>query len=97
MFSVAITSVIKLIKSWYVRDQAHKDLKKTTMESELRFLKSQINPHFLFNVLNSLYALTLKKSELAPDIVLKLSNILRYVLYEGASQEQVPFLRKSSI
>ena len=94
MFSVAITSVIKLIKSWYVRDQAHKDLKKTTMESELRFLKSQINPHFLFNVLNSLYALTLKKSELAPDIVLKLSNILRYVLYEGASQKQVPFYKE---
>ena len=94
LFSVAITSVIKLIKSWFVRDQAHKDLKKTTLESELRFLKSQINPHFLFNVLNSLYALTLKKSDLAPDIVLKLSNILRYVLYEGASQKRVPFYKE---
>ena len=94
LFSVAITSVIKIIKSWYIRDQAHKDLKKTTLESELRFLKSQINPHFLFNVLNSLYALTLKKSDLAPDIVLKLSNILRYVLYEGASQKRVPFYKE---
>src|SRR5690606_39067024 len=44
--------------------------------------KTQINPHFLFNTLNNLYALTLKKSELAPDIVLKLSDMMRYMLYE---------------
>lgn len=94
VFSVAISSVIKLFKSWYIRDQAHKDLKKLTVETELKFLKSQINPHFLFNSLNSLYALTLMSSEKAPDVVLKLSNILRYVLYEGASQKKVPFVKE---
>lgn len=50
---------------------------------ELAFLKSQINPHFLFNTLNNLYALTLKKSDEAPETILKLSNIMRYILYES--------------
>lgn len=54
--------------------------------AELSLLKSQISPHFLFNVLNSLYALSLKKSEETPDVILKLSDILRYSLYE--SQEK---------
>jgi len=58
------------------------------MESELSLLKSQINPHFLFNVLNSIYALSLKKSDKTPEIVLKLSDILRYMLYE-TKQEKV--------
>ncbi len=52
------------------------------MQSELKFLKSQINPHFLFNTLNNLYALTLKKSDKAPEIVIKLSEMMRYMLYE---------------
>ncbi|MFZ4797907.1 MAG: sensor histidine kinase [Bacteroidia bacterium] len=52
-------------------------------EAELTFLKNQINPHFLFNTLNNLYALTLKKSDEAPAFILKLSTILRYILYES--------------
>lgn len=52
------------------------------IEMELNLLKSQINPHFLFNVLNSIYALSLKKSEQTPEIVLKLADIMRYMLYE---------------
>lgn len=57
--------------------------------AELSLLKSQINPHFLFNVLNSIYALSLKKSDQAPNVVLRLSEILRYMLYE-ARNEMVP-------
>ena len=64
-------------------------IQKKQIESELSLLKSQINPHFLFNVLNSIYALSLRKSDETPAIVLKLSDILRYVLYE-AKQEKVP-------
>jgi sensor histidine kinase YesM len=55
--------------------------------AELSLLKSQISPHFLFNVLNSLYALSLKKSEETPDVILKLSDILRYSLYESQEKE----------
>ena len=49
----------------------------------LNVLQQQINPHFLFNTLNNLYALTLKKSDNAPDLVMQLANLLRYSVYEG--------------
>jgi len=76
------STLFKIINDW-VRDLREKqELEKRTMQSELRFLKSQINPHFLFNTLNSLYALTLKKSDNAPEIVIKLSEMMRYMLYE---------------
>ena len=52
-------------------------------QAELQLLQQQINPHFLFNSMNSLYALTLKKSEQAPNFVMHLSNLLRYTVYEG--------------
>jgi len=59
------------------------DLQRQNLTSELKYLKTQINPHFFFNTLNSLYALTLKKSDKAPEIVLKLSDMMRYMLYES--------------
>lgn len=62
-------------------------ISKKQMESELSLLKSQINPHFLFNVLNSIYALSLKKSDHAPEIILKLSDMLRYMLYESRYEQ----------
>jgi LytS/YehU family sensor histidine kinase len=67
---------------WWRYQNEKQVLMTQTIQSELRFLKSQINPHFLFNTLNNLYALTLKKSDKAPEIVLKLSEIMRYMLYE---------------
>ncbi len=51
-------------------------------EQELRYLKMQIHPHFLFNTLNTMYGLALKKAEQAPDMILKLSNLLDYLLYQ---------------
>ncbi len=51
-------------------------------EQELKFLKTQIHPHFLFNTLNTLYGFALKKSDSAPDMILKLSNLLDYILYQ---------------
>jgi two-component system, LytTR family, sensor kinase len=77
-----LSTTCRVIMDWW-RYQTEKQVLLTqTMQSELRFLKSQINPHFLFNTLNNLYALTLKKSDQAPEIVLKLSEIMRYMLYE---------------
>lgn len=58
------------------------ELKRAASESELQFLKTQINPHFLFNNLNNLYAHSLEKSEKTPEIILELSGVLRYMLYE---------------
>ena len=66
---------IKFLKMWYEK-------KQVAMQAELNFLKGQLHPHFLFNTLNNLYALTLKQSPQSPAIVLGLSGILRYMLYE---------------
>ena len=60
-----------------------KDVEKQKIESELRALKAQINPHFFFNTLNSLYSLSLDKSDKAPELILKLSDLMRYVIYES--------------
>lgn len=79
---MGVSTVVKITTDWYKNMREKQVIETETMQSELRFLKSQINPHFLFNTLNSLYALTLKKDEKAPEIVLKLSEMMRYMLYE---------------
>ncbi|MEP7321203.1 MAG: histidine kinase [Saprospiraceae bacterium] len=79
----------KIIVDWFKQQQTMKDLETQNMQSELKFLKTQINPHFLFNTLNSLYALTIKKSDAAPEIVVKLSEMMRYMLYE-CNERRVP-------
>ncbi len=61
-------------------------IKTEKLNAELSYLKAQINPHFLFNTLNSLYALTLKKSDDAPEALLKLSNIMRYTTTESSKK-----------
>jgi LytS/YehU family sensor histidine kinase len=81
------TTIYKVMNDWVIQQRDKKELESQTLQSELKFLKSQINPHFLFNTLNSLYALTLKKSDLAPEIVLKLSEMMRYMLYECNEKE----------
>jgi two-component system, LytTR family, sensor kinase len=79
---VFLSTLLRVVMDWWRYQNEKQQLVTQTMQSELRFLKSQINPHFLFNTLNNLYALTLKKSDKAPEIVLKLSEIMRYMLYE---------------
>ena len=64
-------------------------LKSTVQESELQFLRSQINPHFLFNNLNNLYSYALEGSHKTPEIILELSGLLRYMLYE-CKEKYVP-------
>ena len=86
MYTVAITMSLKLVKHWYEKEKLTKELEILNTETELKYLKSQINPHFLFNSLNSIYALALQKSDLAPELILKLSDILRYILYDGSNQ-----------
>lgn len=82
-YVVAITAVIALLKNWYSHQQAAQNLAQDKLEAELKFLKVQIHPHFLFNTLNSLYSLTLKKSDNAPEVVLKLSSLMDYMLYDA--------------
>ncbi|MFV9550862.1 sensor histidine kinase [Algibacter sp. PT7-4] len=72
-------------------------LKADKSEAELSLLRSQINPHFFFNTLNNLYALSIKKSDAAPEVILKLSDMMRYTIYEGekeqvALQDEITYL-----
>ena len=55
--------------------------------AELSLLRAQINPHFFFNTLNNLYALTIKNSKQAPEVILKLSDMMRYTIYEGEKEK----------
>ena len=68
------------------------ELQSVIQESELQFLRSQINPHFLFNNLNNLYSYALQNSPKTPEIILEMSGVLRYMLYE--SKEQFVSLKK---
>jgi two-component system, LytTR family, sensor kinase len=75
-----------------------KEVEKQKIEAELRALKSQVNPHFFFNTLNSLYSLSLDKSDKAPELILKLSDLMRYVIYESSDEmgpvgKQLEFLQ----
>ena len=86
-------SIIKITKFWYQDHQRAKSLMQEKLEAELKFLKAQIHPHFLFNTLNNLYSLTLQKSDYAPEVVLRLSGLVNYMLYD-ASAPIVPLSRE---
>lgn len=79
---VLAATAIKLLKRNYQNEKITDQLNKEKLDAELKFLKSQIHPHFLFNTLNNLYALTLQNSPKSSEVVLKLSNLLDYMLYE---------------
>lgn len=80
-----LSTLLQLSFSWY---RLH-EIEKEKLSLELKTLKMQINPHFLFNSLNSIYALSLKKSDDAPKSILELSSLMRYMIYE-VSDEVVP-------
>lgn len=82
VYVVALATSIKLIFDWVHELNRVEELKEIQLKTELDFLKLQIQPHFFFNTLNNLYALTLEKSDAAPSVVLKLSDMMQYVLYE---------------
>lgn len=80
---VGIAAAIKLFRLRIAAIKNEKILQQEKFTAELLHLKAQINPHFLFNSLNSIFSLSRMQSEKTPDMVLKLSNILRYMLYES--------------
>lgn len=82
IYVVALVTAIKLTFDWIYERRRVENLQQLQLQTELNFLKSQIQPHFFFNTLNNLYALTLIKSDTAPSVVLKLSDIMQYVLYD---------------
>lgn len=89
-FTALIGSALYEVAGYATRKEREAtEFRSEKLEAELKFLKSQINPHFLFNALNNIYALTVIKSDKAPDNLLKLSGMLRYMLYD-CKADRVP-------
>lgn len=82
-FACGILIAIKSVRNQLTAKEREKNLVKEKLETELKFLRNQVNPHFLFNTLNNIYALTRKKSDKAPEVVMKLSELLSFMLYES--------------
>ncbi len=85
----SISTLLRLYQIWINKEQAYEKSEKEKVKSELSFLKLQINPHFLFNSLNSIYSLAVNQSEKTAEVVLKLSDLMRYMIYT-ASEKLVP-------
>ena len=86
IFAVFIFGISRHIYNFIKLKQAAQQLKIEKQEAEMNYLKSQTNPHFLFNTLNNIYSLSRDKSDLAPESILRLSKILRYMLYETGGE-----------
>jgi len=84
-----ISTGIRVVSQWFTSEQKNKEIENEKLNTELSFLKSQINPHFLFNTLNNIYSLAEARSEKTSEAVMKLSSIMRYVLTE-AKNNSVP-------
>ncbi len=82
VYIAALVAIIKLIQHNKKQELKHQELLKQRLGAELQLLKNQLHPHFLFNTLNNLYGMILTKEEQAADVVIRLSNMMSYMLYE---------------
>lgn len=86
MFSMIFFGVARHVYTFIGLKASAQQLKIEKQEAELNYLRSQTNPHFLFNTLNNIYSLSRDKSDLAPESILRLSKILRFMLYETSGE-----------
>lgn len=98
LFFMLLSTAVYVISSNFQHREHRKSLENEKLNAELAFLKSQINPHFLFNSLNNIYSLAYQKSEKTPEAILKLSEIMRYMLYESNEdtvllEEEISYLQ----
>ena len=87
--SMTLAMSIKLTKNWVQSTRRQQQLEKEKLETELKFLRAQFNPHFLFNTINSIFFLIHKNPVKASDALAKFSDLLRYQLYE-CNEKQIP-------
>lgn len=85
--SAASPMIIRFFKLWTIKQQDWLRAQQEKATAELQLLKSQVHPHFLFNTLNNIYAFSLEKSSKTPDLVLKLSSLLSYMLNDCKTDE----------
>jgi two-component system, LytTR family, sensor kinase len=101
LFPIGNTLIILFVSTVYQLLRNHDERAKQQLaiineqkEAQLQLLRAQINPHFLFNTLNNIYALAVAKSDAAPTMILRLSDLLRYVIYDG-QRERVSLSREA--
>ncbi len=78
-----ISGLFAVLQNWFEQEKKLSQIKIDKLATELNFLRAQINPHFLFNTLNNLYGLALKKSDKTPELILRLSDIMEYMVYDS--------------
>ena len=93
LYIIGLVSAIKFTIDFVIERNMNDQLLQLQYETELKYLKAQIQPHFFFNTLNNLYALIIRKSRQAPEVVLKLSEIMQYVIYD-VSKKKTPLLKE---
>ncbi|RXP61380.1 histidine kinase [Lutibacter sp. HS1-25] len=89
MLLFAVGTSIRLVMEWYKNEEVKKEIELQRVHTEISFLKAQLNPHFLFNSLNSIYSLANKKSDDTTEAIVTLAELMRYMIYE-TDKELVP-------
>lgn len=89
LINMAIAIAVYFINRAMEEKTALADVQRDSMFFKLRYLRAQLNPHFLFNTLNSIYSLSLQKSDKTPEVVVKLADLMRYLIYE-CNEEKIP-------
>lgn len=90
---MAMATAISFIKKELDEKDLVLNLQKDNISFKLKYLRAQLNPHFLFNTLNSIYSLSLQKSDRAPELVVKLADLMRYLIYE-CNHDKVPLSKE---
>ncbi len=94
LYVLAMASSVYLTMTWLKVRGRNRALREEQFKIKLKNLKNQIKPHFFFNTLNNLYALSLESSDKVPDVILKLSKLMEYVLYDIKETKFVPLIKE---
>ena len=89
IINMSLAAAISFIKKALDEKDLLLSLEKDNTYFKLKYLRAQLNPHFLFNTLNSIYSLSLQKSDKTPEVVVKLADLMRYLIYE-CNEEKIP-------
>lgn len=94
LYVLAMASSVYLTLTWLRERERNRSLRENQFKIKLKYLENQIQPHFFFNTLNNLYALSLESSDKVPDVIIKLSNLMEYVLYDIKGTKFVPLIKE---
>ena len=88
LYVLSFVTAVKITSDWIKENKRSSDLENSQLETQLLFLRSQVSPHFFFNTLNNIYSLSLEGSKRTPKVILKLSELMRYLIYDTKNKRQ---------